>query len=216
LTLCLSLILVKEFCNQQFNVESLQFIMEVEAFNSTMKLDLVHWPDPWKDIDEQIRIEKGLSSFEEVILQEAKEPTTYPWPSSQLNEQTVRTDLQEIWDIFISEKATLQICLPNNVYQTTKFRFDHFQRSLSTLHSPPSLSLSLYVLSSLCLTRRLSLCLSPSRAPSRPPPSLCLSLSSLVSPDMALLSSWKLPSTLLSLSEEISYQDSRKRPNSRK
>jgi hypothetical protein len=102
--------------------------MEVEAFHSTMKLDLVSWPHHWRDIDEEIRKEKGLNTFEEVLLQETSQPTVYRWPSSQLNERTVRTDLQAIWDIFISEKATLQICLPNAVFQTTKFRFDHFQR----------------------------------------------------------------------------------------
>jgi hypothetical protein len=103
--------------------------MEVEAFHSTMKLDLHSWPLSWKEIDDLITQEKGLKSFEEVLHHETSNPTVYPWPSKQLNENTVRTDLQEIWDTFISEeKATLQICLPNSVYQTTKFRFDHFQR----------------------------------------------------------------------------------------
>jgi hypothetical protein len=119
--------------------------MEVEAFRSTMKLDLNSWPLPWREIDHLIAKENGFDSFDEFLLhsQENKTnnqliaTTAYSWPSKQLNEDTVRTDLQEIWDTFISEeKATLQICLPNSVLRTTKFRFDHFQRFLFLLPLP--------------------------------------------------------------------------------
>ena len=102
--------------------------MEVDAFVSTMKVDQTSWPFSWKEIDEEIIKERNLSSLDEVIENEITHPTSYSWPSNQLNQETVRADLQAIWETFIISDAPLQICLPNSVFRTTKFRFDHFQR----------------------------------------------------------------------------------------
>lgn len=102
--------------------------MEVDAFTSTMKVDQVSWPYTWREIDEAITTEREVTVFEDVIDLEVNNPVSYPWPSTQLNEETVRADLFSIWEAFIANDAPLQICLPNSVYRTTKFRYDHFQR----------------------------------------------------------------------------------------
>lgn len=104
--------------------------MEVDAFVSTLKVDQVSWPYTWREIDDAIIKERGVTSLDEVIDLEAITPVKYPWPSHQLNQETVRSDLQAIWDTFIANDAQLQICLPNSVFRTTKFRYDHFQRFL--------------------------------------------------------------------------------------
>ena len=125
---------LKEFCNQQFNVESLQFIMEVDAFQASLSVDKISWIDDWRAVDAAIAQEMGLATIDEVIELEKKTPTAFLWPSRILNKATVKADLQSIWDSFIEDSAPLEICFPSSVWQRTRYRFDHFERYIS-IHS---------------------------------------------------------------------------------
>lgn len=119
---------LKEFCNSQFNVESLQFIMEVDAFQNSLGVDKTSWVDDWRVIDHAIAQEMGVHTIDEVIEKEKESPTFFIWPSRQLNKMTVKADLQALWDSFVEDSAPLEICFPSDVLKRTRYRFDHFER----------------------------------------------------------------------------------------
>jgi hypothetical protein len=94
------------FCKAQYCAENVSFIIAVNTFKLHLRADQSAWRgSSWKDLDAKYAI--GSSDFQA--------NTDEPWPSSTVSKDEVLKHMDKIWETFLSDDASMQICLPSKV-----------------------------------------------------------------------------------------------------
>lgn len=135
------------FCENEYNTENLDFIIEVDRLRDNMLIDTVShaWQQKeWRDIDAdfgfhgnflrdtnvtaQKRDGEPIDSRQE-FLQDTHltESSGYEirWPSQAVDRQNVEIDVKKIWEQFVQPNSPSQICLSSPVVERTAFRMKY-------------------------------------------------------------------------------------------
>ena len=104
-----------EFCTRQHNSENLCFIMMVSRLRDAMSTDAKAWPKSWSQIDAEC-LAKANSTGAPI------DSIDTDWPSKTLSKVAISKLVQTIWDNFLSDDATHQICMSSQVSDNTKRR----------------------------------------------------------------------------------------------
>lgn len=106
-----------EYCTRQHNSENLCFIMMVSRFRDAMSTDINVWPKSWAQVDSELLANNNIGT--------PVDPTETVWPSKVLSRDSINKLVTSIWDNFLSNDATNQICMPSQVAENTKRRIQY-------------------------------------------------------------------------------------------
>lgn len=124
------------FCEQEHSLENLLFVMEVDRFKDSMKIDKKCWQGKLVDIDAEV--------FSNFVTSETIDMTKFGsiksgWPSKVLQRREIDRKMKEIWDTYLSDSAPHQICISHNMRSRTKVRME-----LVRLYGPAVFNEALY------------------------------------------------------------------------
>jgi hypothetical protein len=103
------LISFQSFSEYEFSAENIKYVIEINSFRDSFRIDRVAWSKPYRQIDSELRD----CSPDEI-------PTE--WPSIYLSESSVKEKIEKIHATFIHSDAEAQICFPHDVLQRTEKR----------------------------------------------------------------------------------------------
>mmetsp|Transcript_20672 Transcript_20672/g.18820 ORF Transcript_20672/g.18820 Transcript_20672/m.18820 type:complete len:378 (-) Transcript_20672:428-1561(-) len=103
-----------KFCETEYNVENIRFIMAVDSFRDTvLARDRHTWHIHWKELDQKY-LKPLDSKLEEEILSQ-------PWISPFDVKEFDRL-IKNIWEDYLIDTARMQICMPGKVLENTSIR----------------------------------------------------------------------------------------------
>lgn len=116
------------YSESQFSSENIKFLMAVEAYKDLYEYDVKSWPTPAEAeayvASQSCPIQSLNCKWEDLEIGGSKEGE---WPSRVVARDTVLLAIREIWNVFLSENASLQICVPTSAQRgtMTRLRFLH-------------------------------------------------------------------------------------------
>lgn len=107
------------FCESQFCVENVHFVVEVGRFKDIFSVDLDAWGKnrDYKTLDSDIGLH-GLRTTGKDHRIDFKAKKII-WPSNLVNQEEVEARMKVIWDLFLSDDAHDQICVPAQIFVNT-------------------------------------------------------------------------------------------------
>eukprot|EP01041_Mallomonas_annulata_P010736 gene10736-22430_t len=111
-----------QFCNSEHNAENLNFAMEIDKFKDKHQ-DPTCWKKTWLILDAELNIKnlaKDLKTKGDCLDGHSAE-----WPSRNVQRESISFDIQTIWDQFLSNDSSTQICLSLECLRRTQFRINN-------------------------------------------------------------------------------------------
>jgi hypothetical protein len=113
---------LKFYCELQFNVENIYFIVEAGKLRDIFAVDAASWSNKdWKAIDKDVGLANlPVAEVGQVphLLKELQSKKIL-WPSSIVSRSEVEHKVLWIWETFFSSTGTHEICVPHHVLQNT-------------------------------------------------------------------------------------------------
>jgi hypothetical protein len=113
---------LKFFCELQFNVENIYFVVEVSKLRDMFAVDKNAWSGKdWKTIDAEVGLASLPSAQVSHVQQHLHElqHKKILWPSTIVNRNEVEQRVLWMWSVFFSPTGTHEICVPHTVLQNT-------------------------------------------------------------------------------------------------
>lgn len=107
------------FCESQYCVENVSFIIEVQRFKDIFSVDTAVWgPKTWRQIDSDINL-SSLPPCSKVSVDFSSSLRCTDWPSTSVLAEHVEAQMRSMWETFFSETAPSQICVPAKIFDNT-------------------------------------------------------------------------------------------------
>mmetsp|Transcript_8327 Transcript_8327/g.8491 ORF Transcript_8327/g.8491 Transcript_8327/m.8491 type:complete len:365 (+) Transcript_8327:386-1480(+) len=101
------------FCESQFNVENLNFLIAVMRFRDQLYTDKTAWTKSWREIDQEM--ENQVFNISDGGPDESEDQ----WPSKRINKAAIVETMQKIVDEFIGDSAPYEICSSKQIQANT-------------------------------------------------------------------------------------------------
>lgn len=113
------------FCESQYSAENLRYLMEIDRYRDDFAMDTTSWGQiPWRQIDKNVGINAGENVSFEGNSDHPVIGGDHQWPSTAIHRESIISHINFIWDNYLSDNASNQICMPSKVLYNTKRRLE--------------------------------------------------------------------------------------------